>query len=187
MLLFSATSIILFLLFLSLKTPCPFLCLPFTSSELLRPIQEENLRGYINERFNETAVLSTIHSLNRNRHLRSNAIANIFLIRPPNGSAFGPRLKILARARYNKRGSGIWQRQGEGSDRRRWRETERRGERERERRASREHLNETSLISPSVAFAGASRPPDTNERRRIPHADRFLRSRCGQFTGNRLL
>jgi hypothetical protein len=40
-----------------------------------------------------------------------------------------------------------------------------------ERRASREHLSETSLISPSVAFAWASRPPtetNTNERRRIP-------------------
>jgi hypothetical protein len=50
------------------------------------------------------------------------------------------------------------------------------GEREKgresgERRTSREHLNETCLISPSLAFAWASRPPtetNTNERRRIP-------------------
>lgn len=53
-------------------------------------------------------------------------------------------------------------------------EGEREKERERksgERRASKEHINETSLISPSVAFAWASRLPtetNTNERRRIP-------------------
>lgn len=82
------------------------------------------------------------------------------------------------------------------------RERERkRGEESGERRASREHLSETSLISPSVAFAWASRPPtetNTNERRRIPanlshrpmktdRSDRFLRSPSGQLTGIRLV